>query len=262
MSVDIIRLTSYCNYVLIRVLYSELCYFPNSDSCEVADLFQNIINHCEGPYEFSGEDTGVYEKEWQTINTTASASRKRRNIPYWVVSNKEQSDTPRSRARRNTAAVNTIGSYQTMATGRKSSLRRRKVRKSTPNGAPIYYVTPEALLPDGSVISCADRWMHFTQSELRGFPIVGRLTTYSGGGYTANLGYNEETGWTVIADLHAHNWLDKQTRGVFVEFTVYNGNVNLFATAFVYLESLPTGSVFPWADFHILTGWGHDKPVV
>jgi len=143
-----------------------------------------------------------------------------------------------------------------MATGRNKQLRRRKeMAKLSGNGKPVYYVSPEALLPDGSVISCRDRWLYFTSTELRGLPIQGRLTTYSGGGYVANLGYNEETSWTVLADLHIHNWLDKQSRAVFAEFTVYNANVNLFATAFLYVETLPTGGVFPWADFKVFNGY-------
>ena len=34
--------------------------------------------------------------------------------------------------------------------------------------------------------------------------------TYSGGGYDANLGYNEETSWTVLADLHSIGLINKQ----------------------------------------------------
>ena len=129
--------------------------------------------------------------------------------------------------------------------------------KNTVSGssAPIYFVSPEALHEDGTVISCSDRWEFFTANELRGFPIVGRATTYSGNGYVANLGYNEETSWTVLADLHSHNWLDKQTRAVFAEFTIYNGNINLFMTAFLYIETLPTGGAFPWADFKVFNGY-------
>lgn len=144
-----------------------------------------------------------------------------------------------------------------MSTGRGSSLRRRKKLKNKLSGssAPIYYVSPAALHEDGTVISCKDRWEFFTASELRGFPVVGRTNTYSGNGYVANLGYNEETSWTVLADLHSHNWIDKQTRAVFAEFTVYNGNINLFVTAFLYLETLPTGGAFPWADFKVFNGY-------
>ena len=134
--------------------------------------------------------------------------------------------------------------YQSMSVGKGGSLRRRQAKKKTSTGTDIYYVDPSALLPDGTVISCSDRWQYYISSQLKGFPFFGKLGTYSGGGYVANLGYNEETGWTVIADLHAHKWIDRQTRAVFVEFTVYNANANLFATA--------TGGSFPHSDFKIL----------
>ena len=207
---------------------------------------KDLINHCESSYSFSAEDKGDYSKKWETSINTLSNSRKRRDN-YWVV-NSTGGETRTSRKRRNIATL-----YQQMPTGRKSSLRRNKIKSNAEQS--IYYVVPEALLPDGSVVSCADRWQHFSSSELNGFPFVGRLVTYDGGGYVANLGYNEETAWTVIADLHANSWLDKQTRAVFVEFTVYNANVNLFATAFLFIEVLPTGGAFPWADFKVFNGY-------
>lgn len=213
-------------------------------------------------YTTSAEEERDYDIEWKTLNMSnwqSTNSRKRRSIfarTSRLISHGEEAPlTPRYRKRRNTDTSSNVGSYQQMATGRKSSLRRRKQKKTTLTGSPIYYVSPDALLPDGSVISCLDRWEHFTPSELRGFPVLGKLVTYGGGGYVANIGYNEETGWTVTADLHAHNWLDKQSRAAFVEFTVYNANVNLFATAFLYIETLPTGGAFPWADFQVFNGY-------
>jgi len=77
------------------------------------------------------------------------------------------------------------------------------------------------------------------------------MTIYGGGGYPADLGYDYPTALTVIADLHSHNWVDMQTRSVFVEFTVYNANANLFGIAYLFLEFLPTGGAFPYAHFAV-----------
>ena len=208
------------------------------------------------------EESGTYGTAWVPYNASLHGSRSRRSTSTWVARNSNEEngesyadeDYERAqRQRRNTA--NPV-SYQQMATGRGKTLRRRKLMNQQRSGnTPVYYVRPEALLPDGSVVSCGDRWEYFTSNELRGFPVPGRVTTYSGGGYVANLGYNEETSWTVLADLHSHNWFDKQTRAAFVEFTVYNGNVNYFLTAFLYLETLPTGGAFPWADFKVFNGY-------
>jgi len=220
------------------------------DSCPITPIFQPVINHCEGEFSLAYEEQDDYGTGWKELQNTTSTSRKRRST--WIVKNQGDPKILRRQRREITAG------YQTMSTGRGSSLRRRKQmnkKQTSSNGQMVYYVSPEALMPDGTVISCSDRWEYFTAAELRGFPIPGRITTYPGGGYSANLGYNEETSWTVLADLHQHNWLDKQTRGVFAEFTIYNGNLNLFLTAFLYLETLPTGSAFPWADFKVFNGY-------
>ena len=218
---------------------------------------RNFIDHCESAYSFSNEEKGAYGTAWKVINSTSSTKKRRKRDSLWVVQGSsdifEGSLAPKMKRTRRSAE----SPYQQMATGRSSAFRRRNAKKTTVDGKPIYYVRPEALLPDGTVLSCYDRWEHFTASELRGFPFVGRLVTYDGGGYVANLGYNEETSWTVLADLHSHNWLDKQTRAVFVELTVYNANIDLFATAFLFIEALPTGGAFPWADFKVFNGYNY-----
>ena len=107
------------------------------------------------------------------------------------------------------------------------------------------------MLPDGSIISCPSRWVHQGALNLRGYPFWGRMNIYGGGGYPAELGYDYPTALTVIADLHSHNWVDMQTRSIFVEFTVYNANANLFGIAFLFLEFLPTGGSFPYAHFAV-----------
>eukprot|EP00111_Clytia_hemisphaerica_P021129 TCONS_00062242-protein len=242
------------------------------NSCPIPDDFASLINHCEKFYDMTDEETGTYQTSWKPLNKTNPetwSKRKRRDTSaVWIAQNPDSEvEMERSRrGRRNTDAgtgtsTTTPSQYQKMTTGsgRNKQLRRRKLMIQNNGGGssnlPIYYVNPEALLPDGTVVSCKDRWEFFSSSELRGFPVPGRVTTYGGGGYVANLGYNEETSWTVLADLHSKNWFDKQTRAAFVEFTVYNANVNLFLTAFLYTETLPTGGAFPWADFKVFNGY-------
>lgn len=62
--------------------------------------------------------------------------------------------------------------------------------------------------------------------------IDGTLATYGGGGYVKVLDkYGSElTSTPIQAILALKNalWMDKITRAIFLEFTVYNGNVNLF----------------------------------
>lgn len=51
---------------------------------------------------------------------------------------------------------------------------------------------------------------------------------YAGGGFTQNLGTKRSQSLATIADLRSKLWIDRGTRAVFTDFTVYNANINLF----------------------------------
>lgn len=198
-------------------------------------------------YSILNEDKGDYDVGWTNLNKSKKTnSRRRRSVEEQFAFRKgnndeslrEFGDTSRVRYRR------AIEPVYTSTSGRQT---RKKKRPG--NTAKTYYVLDSAILPDGSIISCPTRWLYHDSLELRGYPFWGHMTLYSGGGYPADLGYDYQTALTVIADLHSHNWVNPQTRSVFIEFTVYNANVNLFGIAFLFLEFLPTGGAFPNAHF-------------
>ena len=118
-----------------------------------------------------------------------------------------------------------------------SGKKRRKKKRLLASASPRQYVVNDnALLPNGKVLSCFERWRHQSMVDLRGFPYWGTLAMYSGSGYVANLGYGPTSAYTVVADLHSNGWIDIQTRAVFVEFTVYNANTNLFGILSYFIE--------------------------
>ena len=45
-----------------------------------------------------------------------------------------------------------------------------------------------------------------------------------------------------LDELAMTDWLDLRTRAVFVEFTLYNANVNLYGSVIMLIEFLSTGS--------------------
>jgi len=45
-----------------------------------------------------------------------------------------------------------------------------------------------------------------------------------------------------LAEMAASDWLDIRTRAVFVEFTLYNANVNLYGSVIMLIEFLSTGA--------------------
>lgn len=54
------------------------------------------------------------------------------------------------------------------------------------------------------------------------------LTTYSGAGYYQDLNTTKEESAAVLSELMANLWLDRGTRAVFVDFSAYNANINMF----------------------------------
>ena len=139
-----------------------------------------------------------------------------------------------------------------------SGRKRRKKKRLLASARPkVYIVNDNALLPNGKVLSCLERWRHQTMLQLRGFPYWGRFTIYSGSGYVANLGYDQVTAYTVVADLHSNKWLDIKTRAVFVEFTVYNANTNLFGIVSYFIEFPSSSAAITKSQYQIARFYLH-----
>ncbi|KAL5018310.1 hypothetical protein ScPMuIL_004032 [Solemya velum] len=88
----------------------------------------------------------------------------------------------------------------------------------------------------------------FTQSEkIWGISIPGEYSIYDGGGYILNLNINQAASVRMLDELVEHKWIDRQTRGVFVEFTLYNVNINLFAYVIYLVEFPEAGGIVTWS---------------
>ena len=79
-------------------------------------------------------------------------------------------------------------------------------------------------------------------SDLKGLPFWGTFSTYSGGGYVADLGTTQYQALTMLDSLSDNNWIDQLTRAVFLEFTTYNPNINLFSHILYLIEFPPIGA--------------------
>ena len=89
--------------------------------------------------------------------------------------------------------------------------------------------------------ACPIPWRYQTSNDLNGVPFWGKKSVYTGGGYTADLGYTLSQAKRITSDLKAHNWIDRFSRAVFVEFTLFNAHVNLFTIVTYLVETTPTG---------------------
>ncbi|XP_028608529.1 polycystic kidney disease protein 1-like 2 [Grammomys surdaster] len=87
-------------------------------------------------------------------------------------------------------------------------------------------------------------WQYQSQNQRQGYPMWGKLTVYRGGGYVVPLGVDHQSASRILQYLFDNSWLDTLTRAVFVEFTVYNANVNLFCCVTLTLETSGLGTFF------------------
>ena len=69
----------------------------------------------------------------------------------------------------------------------------------------------------------------------------GKYDTYPGNGYvfTGNVDDIQRN----LSVLKSIEWIDRQTRAVFVEFTTYNANLNLFLVTLILVEFLADGTL-------------------
>lgn len=72
------------------------------------------------------------------------------------------------------------------------------------------------------------RWRFHPAEKLNTLPYPGIFATYGSGGYYLDLGEKKEFTGAKIQDLKKNLWIDRGSRAVIIDFTVYNTNVNLF----------------------------------
>jgi len=95
-------------------------------------------------------------------------------------------------------------------------------------------------------------WQYQTSGKIQGTTFWGKMASYKGGGYTTLLAKNKEESLNIIQGLKENLWLDRGTRAVFIDFTVYNANINLFCIITLVLEYPPTGGCIPFFKFRTL----------
>ncbi|KPM02768.1 polycystin-2-like protein, partial [Sarcoptes scabiei] len=100
------------------------------------------------------------------------------------------------------------------------------------------------------------RMPEFVWEEIRSFAkndVWGQLSTYSGeGGYIVKLSLNKTIAIQTIEKLKENLWIDRGTRAVFIDFTTYNPNINLYVVTKLIAEFPATGGMFTSWQFRTL----------
>ena len=95
-----------------------------------------------------------------------------------------------------------------------------------------------------------ERAFLFTSPSEHEYAFSGKVTTYPGGGYVADLTVHADQATSLLQDLEANNWIDQDTKAVLVEFNVLNPNSKLFNQIILLFEYKSDGSTLWTTNVH------------
>lgn len=72
------------------------------------------------------------------------------------------------------------------------------------------------------------RWIYSEQSETQSLSFRGKITTYGGGGFYTDLPKNKNQTTELFENLKNDLWITRGTRAVFIDFTTFNANIDVF----------------------------------
>ena len=113
--------------------------------------------------------------------------------------------------------------------------------------------------PDSN-ITYLSPWVYTSSGDLKGLTFMGQWSMYPGGGYVIELGDSQDGARSLLQELFSNRWLDRYTRAVFVEFTLYNPNVNLFTVAHLLAEYGENSAMITYIQLDHLTLYDYQTP--
>ncbi|XP_067859553.1 polycystin-1 [Heptranchias perlo] len=97
------------------------------------------------------------------------------------------------------------------------------------------------------VTNLSNTWS-YSSPDLPGVWYLGQIAVCDSGGYVQKLGMTMEQSNHTLWNLQESNWLDRKTRVVFVEFTQYCPNVDLYSVVTLLIEFPISGGTFTTID--------------
>ena len=90
-------------------------------------------------------------------------------------------------------------------------------------------------------VACPENWKYMSEDDVGDYSSHGVHSVYGSGGYVANLGYLDYTARRILRDLAKNEWIDRQTRVVLIEVTMFNVATNQLLDVVLYFEMIPSG---------------------
>ncbi|XP_078585401.1 polycystin-1-like protein 2 isoform X2 [Branchiostoma floridae x Branchiostoma japonicum] len=105
----------------------------------------------------------------------------------------------------------------------------------------------EGWRPRGPEDNSTGPWTFRPAYQLKGLPTFGQLATYPGGGYVSIMKKSKMSTTKKLEELKNNTWIDRYTRAVMVEFTVYAEGSNLLSSVNLVFEMNTAGAFVPYS---------------
>jgi hypothetical protein len=99
-----------------------------------------------------------------------------------------------------------------------------KQKESFVSKSLVYYHIPY------SYLSSLPRWKYVDHEKYDGSKYFGTLDVYGISGYSLLLSSNSVNTRDKIIELKNHLWITRATRAIFLDFTFFNPNIDIFCT--------------------------------
>lgn len=104
-----------------------------------------------------------------------------------------------------------------------------------------------------NLVSCLrPEFKYVTAGELDSLPYQAKLDTYGGGVYVFRMNQPSSKAKEELNNLQQMHWVNNHTRAIFMEFSVYNPQQNLFGICTIIAEFIPGGGIKPYYRFDIV----------
>ena len=107
----------------------------------------------------------------------------------------------------------------------------------------------QSYVPPTSYQSIYNAFQYQAAETLQTSTMNGKYLSYEGGGYVYELRGKLSFLQGNLTLLKKMSWIDRQTRAVIVEFSVYNPNINMIMVSKILVEFLESGSILTTATF-------------
>ncbi|XP_076116543.1 polycystin-1-like protein 2 [Mytilus galloprovincialis] len=92
------------------------------------------------------------------------------------------------------------------------------------------------------LVPATDEWSFQNAWDLESVPYLGERAIYGGGGYLVDMNTGPSS-FLKISELMLKSWIDTRTRAFFIEFVLYNPNVNMYSSVMIVFEYSSPGTV-------------------